>query len=87
LVIALRSSQERVTCLCSYTPEAAEARLAEGDADLIAFGRLYLGNPDLPERVANGWPLAEGPSREYYYAPGKNPPALGYIMPKYTPSA
>jgi N-ethylmaleimide reductase len=30
-----------------------EAKLA----DLIAFGRPYIANPDLPQRIANGWPL------------------------------
>jgi N-ethylmaleimide reductase len=35
-----------------YTYERATASLARGDADLIAFGRLFLANPDLPERFA-----------------------------------
>lgn len=38
--------------------EERGARLVEaGLADLIAFGRPYIANPDLPERIANGWPL------------------------------
>ena len=28
-----------------------------GLADLIAFGRPFIANPDLPDRIANGWPL------------------------------
>lgn len=40
-----------------YTAERG-ARLIEAKlADLIAFGRPYVANPDLPERIANGWPL------------------------------
>jgi N-ethylmaleimide reductase len=40
-----------------YTAERG-ARLLEAKlADLIAFGRPYIANPDLPERIANGWPL------------------------------
>lgn len=40
-----------------YTAERG-ARLIEAKlADLIAFGRPYIANPDLPERIANGWPL------------------------------
>jgi N-ethylmaleimide reductase len=35
-----------------YTYDRATACLARGDADLIAFGRLFLANPDLPERFA-----------------------------------
>ena len=36
---------------------AAEAILRAGDADLVAFGRHFIANPDLPERLRNGWPL------------------------------
>jgi len=42
---------------CGYTQETAEAAIASGEADLIAFGRPYLSNPDLVERFANGWEL------------------------------
>lgn len=42
---------------CGYTAEKAEAAIAAGNADLIAFGRPYLSNPDLVERFANGWEL------------------------------
>jgi N-ethylmaleimide reductase len=42
---------------CGYTQATAEAAIAAGDADLIAFGRPFLSNPDLVERFANGWPL------------------------------
>jgi N-ethylmaleimide reductase len=33
--------------------------IAEGLADLVAFGRPYIANPDLVERLAPGAPLAE----------------------------
>lgn len=42
---------------CGYTPETAEAAIASGHADLIAFGRPYLSNPDLVERFTHGWEL------------------------------
>ncbi len=42
---------------CGYTQATGEAAIAAGDADLIAFGRPFLSNPDLVERFANGWPL------------------------------
>jgi N-ethylmaleimide reductase len=35
----------------------AEAILQAGDADLVAFGRDFIANPDLPERLRNHWPL------------------------------
>jgi N-ethylmaleimide reductase len=31
--------------------------LARGDADLVAFGRMFLANPDLPERFRKAAPL------------------------------
>ncbi len=34
-----------------YTAETANAVIAEGWADAIAFGRLFISNPDLPERL------------------------------------
>ena len=37
---------------CGYTQET-EAAIA----DMIAFGRPWLSNPDLVERFANGWEL------------------------------
>lgn len=40
-----------------YTKETAEAVIEEGHADLIAFGRPFISNPDLAERFANGWSL------------------------------
>ena len=42
---------------CGYTQETAEAALTSGQADLIAFGRPFLSNPDLVARFANGWEL------------------------------
>jgi N-ethylmaleimide reductase len=41
-----------------FTPESAEAILAEGSADLVAFGRFFISNPDLPARIADSAPLA-----------------------------
>ncbi|OQR28595.1 alkene reductase [Pseudomonas sp. T] len=40
-----------------YTTERAAAALNEGWADLIAFGRPFVANPDLPERLRLGAPL------------------------------
>ncbi|KQP37356.1 alkene reductase [Pseudorhodoferax sp. Leaf274] len=41
-----------------YDLPLAKARLAEGQADLFAFGRPFIGNPDLVERLKSGAPLA-----------------------------
>jgi N-ethylmaleimide reductase len=40
-----------------YTAERGSRLVEQGLADLIAFGRPFIANPDLPERIANGWPL------------------------------
>jgi len=40
-----------------FTGEAAEAAVAEGHADAIAFGRIFISNPDLPRRLQHGYPL------------------------------
>lgn len=42
-----------------YTAERARDALEAGWADLIAFGRPFVANPDLPERLRNDEPLAE----------------------------
>lgn len=41
-----------------YDLELATSRLAQGKADLFAFGRPYISNPDLVERFRRGAPLA-----------------------------
>jgi N-ethylmaleimide reductase len=40
-----------------YDRETAERAVAEGRADAIAIGRLFIANPDLPERFRRGAPL------------------------------
>ncbi|MCX6304568.1 MAG: alkene reductase [Bacteroidetes bacterium] len=40
-----------------YSKETAERDLQSGLADLIAFGRPFISNPDLAERMLNDWPL------------------------------
>ena len=40
-----------------FTGETAEAAIAAGHADAIAFGRIFISNPDLPHRLRHGFPL------------------------------
>ena len=40
-----------------YGLESAEDELEKGTADLVAFGRPFINNPDLVERLKNGWAL------------------------------
>lgn len=44
----------------------AEAELEKGHLDLIAFGTSFIANPDLVERMRNGWPLAESDRSTFY---------------------
>ena len=49
-----------------YTADAAEAVLARGDADLVAFGVPFLTTPDFVERTRSGQPL-NAPDRGTFY--------------------
>jgi N-ethylmaleimide reductase len=55
---ALRDSfSGRIIYAGRYTAERGEKLVQAGLADLIAFGRPFIANPDLPQRLFNGWPL------------------------------
>ena len=49
-----------------YTQEEAERDVESGLADLVAFGRPFISNPDLVERMKNGWPLVEPDLATFY---------------------
>lgn len=51
-----------------YTKESAEEALKNGDADMIAFGRPYISNPDLVERFQNNWTLNPDPEMKDWYS-------------------
>lgn len=53
---------------CGYDRQTAEATIKEGNADLIAFGRPFISNPDLVERFANDWPLNPEAGQEVWYS-------------------
>lgn len=56
-----------------YDFQLATKVLAANEADLIAFGKLYIANPDLVERLKKGAPLNE-PDKATFYGGG----AKGY---------
>ncbi|MBX2861151.1 MAG: alkene reductase [Vampirovibrio sp.] len=69
---------------CGYDAATADQQIADGHADIIAIGRPYITNPDLVERFANGWPLAEPSPMETWYSFD----AEGYTtFPAYEPAA
>ncbi len=53
-----------------YTQENAEDTLARQDADLIAFGRPFISNPDLVERFRHNQPLEAFDDMSHWYTPG-----------------
>jgi N-ethylmaleimide reductase len=52
-----------------FDQDSAEQWLKEGRADLIAFGRPFLANPDLPDRYRKGAAL-NAPDMGTFYTPG-----------------
>lgn len=57
-----------------YDGETAEETIASGDADAVAFGRLFIANPDLPRRLSEGTALNQPDRRTFYGGSAK-----GYI--------
>ena len=67
---AIRENFKGTIILCNgLTPETAETALNAGFADLVAFGRAYLANPDLDKRIATGATLNQ-PDYNTLYTPG-----------------
>jgi N-ethylmaleimide reductase len=49
-----------------FTGETANAAIADGHADAIAFGRIFISNPDLPRRLSEGFPLTPYDRATFY---------------------
>ncbi len=49
-----------------YTPEQAEDAIAGGWADAIAFGKLWISNPDLHNRIAVNGPFRTPEPKTFY---------------------
>ncbi|HWR31198.1 MAG TPA: alkene reductase [Negativicutes bacterium] len=54
-----------------YTAERAEGDLQSGFANLVAFGRPFINNPDLVERFAHSWPVSAELDKDTFYSPGE----------------
>lgn len=64
------------------TQELADALIERNLIDLTAFGQPFIANPDLVERMQNGWPLTK-PDPNSYYGGGVE----GYLdYPSYAPA-
>jgi N-ethylmaleimide reductase len=49
-----------------FTGETANAAIEAGHADAIAFGRIFISNPDLPRRLQRGFPLTPYNRKTFY---------------------
>jgi 2,4-dienoyl-CoA reductase-like NADH-dependent reductase (Old Yellow Enzyme family) len=66
-----------------FERDTAERALQDGSLNLVAFGRPFIANPDLVERMEHGWPLAEGDRATFYGLHG----ARGYTdYPSHVPA-
>jgi N-ethylmaleimide reductase len=54
-----------------FDAAGAQAILEKGEADLVAFGRHFLANPDLPERLRRNLPLNPYDRATFYYGAEK----------------
>ena len=50
----------------NFDQARANAAIAEGRVDLVAFGKPFISNPDLVERFRIGAPLAKPDSKTFY---------------------
>ncbi len=75
-----RAFSGRILYAGRYDAPRAAAAIEAGWADLIGVGRSFIANPDLPMRIANGWPLNALDSASMYGGT-----AQGYTdYPRYT---
>jgi N-ethylmaleimide reductase len=63
---ALIQRNTRLVSAGGHTLESGSLALANGEADAIAYGRLFLANPDLPRRFASGSPLNPADHGTFY---------------------
>jgi N-ethylmaleimide reductase len=73
----------KIVAAGGFEPDTAEAVVTKGDADLVAFGRYFVSNPDLPIRIRQRLPLSDYDRSTFYTFD-----ARGYIdHPAYTAGA
>jgi N-ethylmaleimide reductase len=79
----IRKNFRNVIILCGgFNQESAETAIQSGLADLIAFGRPFINNPDLVARFKNDWPLSQDLNGDLFYTADEK----GYTdYPSYKP--
>jgi N-ethylmaleimide reductase len=77
-----KNFRNRLILCGGFDQESAEAAIKSGLADLVAFGRPFINNPDLVERFKNDLPLSENRNADLFYTADEK----GYTdYPSYTP--
>lgn len=72
LMVKVRAQFRGTLIWCGgFTKDSAQAALNTGWVDLIAFGRPFIGNPDLVARLENDWPVAEADPSTFYTRNGE----------------
>jgi N-ethylmaleimide reductase len=72
----IRDNFKNTIIVCGgFDKETAETAIQKGMADLVAFGRPFINNPDLVERMANDWPLSQELHLDTFYSADEK----GYI--------
>jgi N-ethylmaleimide reductase len=49
--------KNKIIAAGGFEPDSAQEIVAAGHADLVAFGRHFVSNPDLPKRIEQDLPL------------------------------
>jgi len=88
-VVKQHLKQTPVMANCGYTPETADEAVGAGKADVVAFGRPTLSNPDFVNRINKGFPLNDDLPLEDWFGTGihRTNPEKGYtdFPPMYSP--
>jgi N-ethylmaleimide reductase len=67
IILALRKAYRGVLMLAGgYDVQSAEQAIADGRADIIAFGRLFISNPDLPQRIQGDHELTSADATTFF---------------------
>jgi N-ethylmaleimide reductase len=57
----------------TFNKDTAEGAIRTGAADLVAFGRPFMSNPDLVERFSNNWSLEPETPYKHWYGRSSKP--------------
>jgi N-ethylmaleimide reductase len=56
----------KINAAGGFEPDTAADVIKQGDADMVSFGRHFLANPDLPQRIALGLPFNDYDRSTFY---------------------